>query len=78
MEAGQNLEQGAVYPNEICINPILSTSREDDLVLDPFMGSGTTGEVSLNLGRRFVAHELSPQFCKLSELRLSKIKESII
>ena len=74
----ENLEHGAVYPNEICINPILSTSREDDFVLDPFMGSGTTGEVLLNLGRRFFAHELSPQFCKLSELILSKIKESII
>ena len=63
---------------EICVNPILSTSREGDLVLDPFMGSGTTGEVSLKLGRRFFVYGLNPPFCKLSELRLSKIKEVII
>ena len=45
---------------------------------DPFMGSGSTGEMALKLGRMFVGYELNPQFCKLSELRLSKIKEVII
>ena len=70
----ENLEHAAVYPNEICINPILSTSRECDLVLDPFMGSGTTGEVSLRLKRKFVGYELNPQFCKLSNIRLQTIQ----
>ena len=69
----ENLEHGAVFPEQICVNPIKSTSREDDLVLDPFMGSGTVGEVSLRLKRKFCGYELNPQFCKLSELRLSKI-----
>jgi len=67
-----------IYPTELCKNPIKATSRERDLVLDPFMGSGTTGEVSLRLKRKFVGYELNPQFCKLSELRLSEIKEVII
>ena len=70
----ENLEHGAVYPNEICLNPILSTSKEGDLVLDPFMGSGTTGEVSLRLKRKFVGYELNPQFCKLSNVRLITIQ----
>jgi DNA modification methylase len=43
-------------------------------VLDPFMGSGTTGEVSLRLKRKFVGYELNPQFCKLSNVRLQNIK----
>jgi len=42
------------------------------------MGSGSTGEMALKLGRMFIGYELNPQFCKLSELRLSKIKEVII
>jgi site-specific DNA-methyltransferase (adenine-specific) len=36
------------------IVPILQTTDEGDLVLDPFCGSGTTGKVSNSIGRRFV------------------------
>ena len=43
-------------------------------MLDPFMGSGTTGEVSLRLKRKFVGYELNPQFCKLSDVRLKSIQ----
>ena len=69
-DLGMEIEHGAVYPTAICMKPILSTSRECDLVLDPFMGSGTTGEASLKLGRKFVGYEINPHFCKLSEVRL--------
>ena len=75
---GMDIEHGAVYNPELCEKPIKATSMEDDLILDPFCGSGSTGEMALKLGRRFVGYELNPQFCKLSELRLSKIKEFII
>jgi site-specific DNA-methyltransferase (adenine-specific) len=70
---GLEIENNAAYPPQICVNPIISTSREDDLVLDPFMGSGTTGEVSLRLKRKFCGYELSPPFCKLSKVRLQTI-----
>jgi len=69
------LEHGAVYPSQICVNPILSTSRENDIVLDPFCGSGSTGEMSLKLGRKFFGYELNPKFCKLSEFRLSRYED---
>ena len=75
---GMDIEHGAVYNPELCEKPIKATSIEDDLILDPFCGSGSTGEMALKLGRRFVGYELNPQFCKLSELRLNKIKEAII
>jgi DNA modification methylase len=40
------------------------------LVLDPFTGSGTTGAVSLRLGRNFVGCELNPEYAKLAESRI--------
>jgi modification methylase len=40
---------------------LLSSSRPDDLVLDPFCGTGTTGAVAKRLGRRFVGCEQDPK-----------------
>jgi len=39
--------------------PILQTTDEGDIVLDPFMGSGTTGKVANRLGRRFVGYDVT-------------------
>ena len=68
----EDVEHIASYPPEICRIPILSTSREDDIVLDPFCGSGSTGEMSLKLGRKFIGYELNSNYCDLSKLRLQK------
>lgn len=57
--------QGLVEP---CMN--LST-RPGDLVLDPFIGSGTTGLVSLKTDRRFVGVELNPEYVRIVERRLN-------
>ena len=51
-------EHPAPFPEEIITLPILQTSKEFELVLDPFMGSGTTGRVCDKLGRRFVGYDL--------------------
>ena len=51
-------EHPAPFPNEIITLPILQTSKEFELVLDPFMGSGTTGRVCDNLGRDFVGYDI--------------------
>jgi hypothetical protein len=45
----------------------------DDLVLDPFLGSGTTAQVTLQLGRRAVGYELNPDFRSLIEARLENV-----
>lgn len=66
------LEHGAVYPPTLCYLPIKSSSSVDDIVLDPFCGSATTGEVSLELGRKFIGYEINSNFVELSKLRLSK------
>jgi len=51
-------EHPAPFPKEILILPILQSSNEGDLVLDPFMGSGTVGRVCDKLGRSFVGYDL--------------------
>ena len=51
-------EHPAPFPEEIITLPILQTSKVSELVLDPFMGSGTTGRVCDMLGRSFVGYDL--------------------
>jgi site-specific DNA-methyltransferase (cytosine-N4-specific) len=52
----------AVFPEELVSPCILAGSRIGDTVLDPFMGSGTTGAVALRLGRRFIGCELNAAY----------------
>lgn len=61
----------AVMPEALCEPPILATSRPDDLVLDPFTGSGTVAVVALRHGRNFVGVELNPEYAKIAEDRIS-------
>jgi len=49
--------------------------EKEDLVLDVFAGSGTTGVVALDLGRRFVGYEINGDFCKLSQQRLGSLND---
>ena len=55
-------EHPAPFPEEIIILPILQTSKEFELVLDPFMGSGTSGRICDKLGRKFVGYDLTRYF----------------
>jgi len=52
------LFQIRIYYKDHINLPILQTSKEFELVLDPFMGSGTTGRVCDKLGRSFVGYDL--------------------
>ena len=54
---------------------ILASSRPDDLVLDCFAGSGTTGVACLRTGRKFILIEQNPEYYKLSKDRLLAEKE---
>jgi DNA modification methylase len=53
------VEHPAPFPEQIVTLPILQTTDEGDIVLDPFMGSGTTGKVANRLGRRFVGYDVT-------------------
>lgn len=62
----------AVYPPALIEPCVLAGSAEGDTVLDPFSGSGTTGEVALLNGRNYVGTELNPDYARLSEKRISE------
>jgi DNA modification methylase len=47
-------------------------TNENDLIIDPFMGSGTTGEACLLTNRRFIGVEVSPRYFDLCKKRLFK------
>jgi DNA modification methylase len=46
-------------------------------VLDVFSGSGTTGEVAIELGRKYVGYEINSKFSELSRLRLSGVEDKL-
>ena len=60
----------AVYPLQIALDHIRSWTNEGDIVLDPFMGSGTTGLAALELNRKFVGIELNNEYFELSKQRI--------
>ena len=63
----------ATYPPAL-VEPCLGLgSRAGDLVLDPFIGSGTTGEVALKMRRRFVGIELNPEYVTIAAKRLEGV-----
>ena len=61
----------ATYPPELIEPCVLAGSREGDTVLDPFSGSGTTGEVALLHNRNYVGTELNPEYADISVNRIT-------
>jgi DNA modification methylase len=59
----------ATYPPELIEPCILAGSRIGDIVLDPFFGSGTTGEVALHLGRQYIGCEINRAYEALQNER---------
>lgn len=67
----------AVYPQELIEPCVLAGSREGDIVLDPFMGSGTTAAVAIKNGRKYLGCELNPEYESLQQERIT-IEEKVI
>lgn len=63
----------ALKPIEPIINLIQVGSDEGDVVLDPFMGSGTTGEACIRLNRKFVGIEKNKEYFEMACNRLEKV-----
>jgi DNA modification methylase len=62
----------ATFPEALITPCILAGSRESDVILDPFAGSGTTGVVALRYHRNFVGIELSPEYANMAERRITQ------
>jgi len=68
----------AVFPPELIEPCIKAGSEKGDIILDPFMGSGTTGMVAKQLGRDYIGCELNEEYGKLIQKRVTDYKVSIM
>ena len=64
----------AMFPEALARDHIRSWSNEGDIVLDPFMGSGTTAKVARALGRHYIGFEISAEYCDIIRQRLEQTK----
>jgi DNA modification methylase len=63
----------AVYPDKLVENCLFASSKENDIVFDPFTGSGTTGVVSCRYGRKFIGVELVDKYQKMAQKRIDEV-----
>lgn len=54
---------------------ILAASKEHDLILDPFSGSGTTGAAAMSLNRRFIGIDIEKEYCELTKKRIQNMSD---
>lgn len=62
----------ATFPEELITPCILAGCPKDGIVLDPFMGAGTTALVALSHGRKFTGFELNPEYITIANKRLKQ------
>lgn len=62
----------AIFPEALALDHILSWSLEGDIVLDPFMGSGTTGKMAKLSKRKFIGIEIVPHYFDIAAKRIQE------
>ena len=68
----QELPHPAMFPEKLASDHIISWSNEGDAILDPFMGSGTTGVACVNTNRNFIGIEKDPQYFEIAKERIAE------
>lgn len=68
----ENTDHPTQKPEKLIAKLILASSNENDMIFDPFLGSGTTSVVAKKTGRRFFGVEIDPVYCCLTEKRLER------
>jgi DNA modification methylase len=63
----------AVFPQDLIEPCIMAGAAPGQVVLDPFMGSGTTAQVAQHLGRQYIGCELNPEYKPLQDKRISQL-----
>lgn len=74
----ENTAHPAQKPEKLLAKLILASSSEGDLVLDPFLGSGSTAVTAAKLGRHFIGIEENPRYCVWAQKRLEMAAEDPI
>jgi DNA modification methylase len=63
----------AIFPEALANDHILSWSNEGDTVLDPMMGSGTTGKMAVLNNRNFIGIEIAPEYMEIAQRRIEAV-----
>lgn len=71
-ESAKRVGHPAPFPVELARRVIKLYSYENDVVLDPFLGSGTTCVAAKELGRHYVGYDISEEYCALARERLER------
>jgi len=66
----------AIFPEQLAADHIASWSNPGDVVLDPFLGSGTTGKMAVLAGRRFIGIEISDEYLAIASDRIAAAHEA--
>ena len=75
LSRGIHSKHPATFPEVLAHDHIISWSNPDDVVLDCFAGSGTTGVACIKLNRNFIGIELDPDYFKIAETRIEKAQQ---
>lgn len=70
-EGEHNIKHPTVKPIELMEYLLLLCSNQDDVIIDPFVGSGTTGIACRNLGRHFIGIEKERKYYELAKARIN-------
>jgi len=62
----------AIFPEKLANDHIISWSNENDLIYDPFSGSGTTAKMALINERNFIGSEISAEYCEIANKRINE------
>ncbi len=73
-ESAKKVEHPAPFPVELPYRLIQLYTFKGDVILDPFMGSGTTGIAALKAERKYIGYENNPKYVKLAEERIAPYK----
>ena len=73
-DVGKNdkTKHNAPFPEQLANDHIISWSNENDLIYDPFMGSGTTAKMAFLSNRNYIGSEISEEYCNIANERLKQ------
>lgn len=66
----------APFPERLAADNIISWSNPEDIVLDPFLGSGTTGVAAVMNNRNFIGIEIVPEYFRYAEKRIAEAEKA--
>jgi site-specific DNA-methyltransferase (adenine-specific) len=75
-ESAARIGHPAPYPVELPFRAIKLYSFKNDIVLDPFMGSGSTAIGALKAGRHFIGYELNEKYIQIAEKRIQEFRDN--